>query len=102
MLVKFKIIACRPLARWPLECSHTVKRLDNSFPHHFAQRCANSQPTHLLGNILTSGIGKRKYPISHVHNCFVFCPTAGQDCPNKWVTVVRQLKGQIFAQVLVK
>ena len=49
----------------------TVKNLGNIF-RPFAQRCANSQPNHLLGNILPSGIGKRKHPTSHVHNCFVF------------------------------
>ena len=58
---------------------YTVKNLGNIFQHF-----ANSQPNHLLGNI------------------FVFCPTSGQDFPNKWATVVGQLKGHIFAQILVK
>ena len=46
---------------------YTVKRLGNIFFKNIAERCANSQPNHLLGNILPSGIGKRKYPTSHVH-----------------------------------
>ena len=54
------------------------------FFRRFAQRCANSQPNHLLGNIFPNG------------------PTAGQDFPNKWATVVGQLKGHIFAKMFVK
>ena len=58
---------------------YTVKRLGN-----ISQHFDNIQPNHLLGNI------------------FVFCPTVGQNVPNKWATVVRQLKGHIFAHILVK
>ena len=35
------------------------EKIGQYFPQHFAQRCANSQPNHLFGNIMSSGIGKR-------------------------------------------
>ena len=66
------------------------------FCQDFAQRCANSQPNHLLGNILPGGIGKRKYPTSHVHNCFVFSPKCGKDMILQLPDYSSPLVGEIF------